>query len=148
MNSSMLFRGGARGGQGGHCAPPNFACPPSGLPKIFCVTSCHWSRFLSESPTQTIDSSPCCKTGPSNAPPQMIMSGSAPDPHGICITARINKPFLKWVCVDQKMVMATVKDFFLLGFSFPLRMEPCGPWQLNVICHLCPTIVTSSQFYH
>jgi len=31
--------------------------------------SCHWSRSLSESPTQTIDSSPCCKTGPSSGPP-------------------------------------------------------------------------------
>ena len=37
------------------------------------------SRSLSESPTQTIDSSPCCKTGPSSGPPQMKMSGSAPD---------------------------------------------------------------------
>ena len=35
-------------------------------------------RSSSESPTQTIDSSPCCKTGPSSGP-QMKMSGSAPD---------------------------------------------------------------------
>ena len=47
------------GCQGGHCPP-----------KIFRVTSCHWSRSLSESPTQTIDSSPCCKTGPSSGPPK------------------------------------------------------------------------------
>jgi len=33
----------------------------------------HWS------PTQTIDSSPCCKSGPSSGPPQMKMSVSAPD---------------------------------------------------------------------
>jgi len=39
-------------------------------PQIFRVTSCHWSRSLSESPTQTIDSSPCCKTGPSSGPPK------------------------------------------------------------------------------
>ena len=35
---------------------------PSGPPKIF--------RSLSESPTRTIDSSPCCKTGPSSGPPK------------------------------------------------------------------------------
>jgi len=42
-----------------------FHCPPKilpGLPKFF--------RSLSESPTQTIDSSPCCKTGHSSAPPK------------------------------------------------------------------------------
>ena len=50
-------RGGARGCQGGHC-PPNFAWPPQ---KFF--------TSFSESPTQTIDSSPCCKTGPSSGPP-------------------------------------------------------------------------------
>ena len=55
---------------GGATAPsPNFAWPPRVPPKIFRVTSCHWSRSLSESPTQTIDSSPCCKTGPSSGPP-------------------------------------------------------------------------------
>ena len=46
--------GGAKGGY----------CPPKilpGLPKFF--------RSLSESPTQTIDSSPCCKTGSSSGPP-------------------------------------------------------------------------------
>jgi len=47
---------------GGH-SPPKIL-----LPKI---------SPLSESPTQTIESSPCCKTGSSSAP-QMKMSGSAP----------------------------------------------------------------------
>jgi len=64
----LPHRGGARGVPGEATAPPNFACPPSGPPKIFRVTSCHWSRSLSESPTQTIHSSPCCKTGPSSGP--------------------------------------------------------------------------------
>jgi len=53
------------GCQGEHC--PLKILP--GSPKIFRVTSCHWSRSLSESPTQTIDSSPCCKTDPSSSPP-------------------------------------------------------------------------------
>ena len=48
--------------QGG-TAPPKFClAPPVAPPKIF--------RSLSESPTQTIDSSPCCKTGPSSGPPK------------------------------------------------------------------------------
>jgi len=54
-----LCRGGARGARGA-TAPQNFAWPPSGPPKFF--------RSFSESPTQTIDSSPCCKTGPSSGP--------------------------------------------------------------------------------
>ena len=64
---TVTSRGGARGYQGVYCTP-----------KIFRVTSCHRSMSFSESPTQTIDSSPCCKTGPSSAPPQMKMSGSTP----------------------------------------------------------------------
>jgi len=56
------------GCQGGPLTPQNFAWPPSSPHKVFRVTSCHWSRSLSESPTQTIDSSPCCKTGPSSGP--------------------------------------------------------------------------------
>ena len=67
-------RGGARVVPGGHY-PPKFCLAPPVTPKIFRVTSCHWSRSLAESPTQTIDSSPCCKTGPSSGP-QMKMSGS------------------------------------------------------------------------
>ena len=52
----------ARGCQGG-TAPPKFCpAPPVALPKFF--------RSLSESPTQTIDSSPCCKAGPSSGPPK------------------------------------------------------------------------------
>jgi len=49
------------GGAGGGTAPQNFAWPPSGFPKFF--------RSPSESPTQTFDSSPCRKTGPSSGPP-------------------------------------------------------------------------------
>jgi len=45
--------GGCQGGP----LPPKIL---PGTPKI---------RALSESPTQTIDSSPCCKTGPSSGPP-------------------------------------------------------------------------------
>ena len=56
-----LSRGGARGVPGGELSPQNFAWPPKCPPKI---------RSLSESPTQTIDSSPCCKTGPSSGPPK------------------------------------------------------------------------------
>jgi len=52
-------RGGAKGFQGGHCPPPKILPGP---PKIF--------QSSSESPTQTIDSSPCCKTGPSSGPPK------------------------------------------------------------------------------
>ena len=44
-----------REGRMGHC-PPKICLAP----KI---------RSLSESPIQTIDSSPCCKTGPSSGPP-------------------------------------------------------------------------------
>jgi len=66
----MLLRAGTRGVPGGATAPQNFAWPSQWPPKIFRVTSCHWCRSLSGSPTQTIDSSPCCKTGPSSGPPK------------------------------------------------------------------------------
>ena len=49
------------GYHGGNC-PQNFTWSPSGPPKFF--------RSLSKSPTQTINSSPCCKTGPSSGPPK------------------------------------------------------------------------------
>jgi len=55
-------RGGASGCQDGHCPPKILPGPSSGPPKFF--------RSHSESPTQTIDSSPCCKTGPSSGPPK------------------------------------------------------------------------------
>ena len=62
--------GAELGGCQGDTYPPIFCLVhPVAPPKIF--------RSLSESPTQTIDSSPCCKTGPSSGP-QMKMSGSAP----------------------------------------------------------------------
>jgi len=50
--SSMASRGGARG----------VPLPPQNFPRD--VMSLHWS------PTQTIGSSPCCKTGPSSGPPK------------------------------------------------------------------------------
>ena len=58
---SLMFksRGGARGVPGGPLPPKNFAWAPQ---KFF--------RSLSESPTQTIGSSPCCKTGSSSGPPK------------------------------------------------------------------------------
>ena len=47
----------------GATSPQKFClAPPVALPKFF--------RSLSESPTQTIDSSPCCKAGPSSGPPK------------------------------------------------------------------------------
>ena len=59
-------RGGARGVPGGATSPPKFclALPvaPQNFPRD--VMPLHWS------PTQTIDSSPCCKTGPSSGPPK------------------------------------------------------------------------------
>ena len=59
----MSARGGDRGVPRGATTPPIFAWPPPvPLPNFF--------RFLSESPTQTIDSSPCGKTGPSSGPPK------------------------------------------------------------------------------
>jgi len=60
------------GCQGGHCPPKILPGPPSGPPKFF--------RSLSESPTQTIDSSLAAKLAPPVAP-QIKMSGSAP----VCI---------------------------------------------------------------
>ena len=64
----MLFiRGGAKGVPGGPLPPQNFAWssqwPPQNFPR-----DVRRSRSLSESPTQTIDSSPCYKTGPSSGP--------------------------------------------------------------------------------
>ena len=50
------------GCQGGYYPPKFCLSPPVAPPKFF--------RSLSESPTQTIDSSPCCKTGPSSGPPK------------------------------------------------------------------------------
>ena len=51
------------GFQGGANDPPKFyLVPPVAPPKFF--------RSFSESPTQTINSSPCCKTGPSSGPPK------------------------------------------------------------------------------
>jgi len=58
----LLWTGAELGGcQGWPLPPQNFAWPPQNFPRD--VMSLHWS------PTQTIDSSPCCKTGPSSGPP-------------------------------------------------------------------------------
>ena len=54
-------RGGARGVPGGQLPPKILPGPPVAPSRFF--------RSSSESPTQTIDSSPCCKTGPSSGPP-------------------------------------------------------------------------------
>ena len=64
--SVLAHRGGARGMPGGATAPPKFCLAPQWPPQNFPrdVMSLHWS------PTQTIDSSPCCKTGPSSGPPK------------------------------------------------------------------------------
>ena len=37
------------------------------------------------------------------------------------------------VCGSRKGYGNPKKISFLSGFSFPLRLEPCGPWQLNVM---------------
>jgi len=58
-------RGGAWGVPGGHCPTkilPGPPVPPKNFPRD--VMSLHWS------PTQSIDSSPCCKTGPSSVTPK------------------------------------------------------------------------------
>ena len=60
--------GQGRGGARGATAPPKYCLDPPKAPKNF-PRDVRRSRSLSESPTQTIDSSPCCKTGPSSAPP-------------------------------------------------------------------------------
>ena len=57
----VVSRGGARGLPGGPLPPQNFAWPQKNFPRD--VMPLHWR------PTQTIDSSPCCKTGPSSGPP-------------------------------------------------------------------------------
>ena len=62
-------RGGARGMPEGATAPPKFCLPPQILPAPP-VAPPKFFRSLSESPTQTIDSSTCCKTGPSSDPPK------------------------------------------------------------------------------
>jgi len=61
----VSHRGGARGVPGGPL-PPHFCLAPQWPPKNFPrdVMPLHWS------PTLTIDSSPCCKTGPSSGPPK------------------------------------------------------------------------------
>ena len=66
-SSSSVFasdttRGGPGGCQGGPMPPKILPAPPV-APQKFC-------RSLSESPTQTMDSSPCCKTVPSSVPPK------------------------------------------------------------------------------
>jgi len=58
----LRVRGGARGVPGGPLPPKILPGHPSDPPKFF--------RSLSESPTQTIDSSPCYKTGPFSGPPK------------------------------------------------------------------------------
>ena len=37
------------------------------------------------------------------------------------------------VCGSRKGYGNPKKISFLSGFSFPLRLEHCGPWQLNVM---------------
>jgi len=58
----QLLTGAEIGGARGATAPQILTGPPVAPPKFF--------RSLSESPTQIIDSSPCCKTGPSSGPPK------------------------------------------------------------------------------
>ena len=62
LTTITAYRGGARGVPGVATVPPKFCRPPPVAPP-------KTSRFLSESPSQNIDSSPCCKIGPSSAPP-------------------------------------------------------------------------------
>jgi len=100
--------GGARG-RGGHF-PPMFWLTPKCPPKYF--------RSLSESPTQTIDSSPCCKTGPSSGPPQMKMSGSAAV-HGhvsVAFTSAVRMVFSVVLTLRNFILVVVVALYFLQNF--------------------------------
>ena len=53
--------------------------------------------------------------------------------HGIYITVIIKTIFVM-VYVDEEKAYGNPKIIsFLSGFSFPLCLEHCGPWQLNVM---------------
>jgi len=62
-DSMMRMHPGAElgGAKGGHFPQKFCLVPPVAPQKFF--------RSFSESPTQTIDSPPCCKSGPSSGPP-------------------------------------------------------------------------------
>jgi len=54
--------------------------------------------------------------------------------HGICIAVIIQSTiFIMGVRGSRKGYGNPKRISFSWGFSFPLRLEPCGPWQLNVM---------------
>jgi len=53
------------------------------------------------------------------------------------------KTILKWVCVDQKRVMATRRGFFIVGFFFSSPSGTLRSMTIKRHGHLCPTRVTS-----
>jgi len=98
------------------------------------------SRSLSESPTQTTDSSPCCKTGPSSGPPKWK-----------CLAP----PLLTTISIITeirylKNLVGSCTDFNIdsgLNLKYWLRLQPkmqttaestLAPWS-SLLCHLCST---------
>ena len=65
-----------------------------------------------------------------------IISKNELNLHGICIAVVTNQTtgvFIMGVRGSRKGYGNPKRISFLLGFSFPLLLEPCGPWQLNVM---------------
>jgi len=106
------------GCQGGPLPLQNFVWPPQWPPQNFPRDDMplHWS------PTQTTDSSPCCKTGPSSGPP-------------------------KWKCLAPRLLWWNIFQFFHQDF-----WATCGlPWKtenaLNSVYWIYTYIFFHSEFW-
>ena len=54
--------------------------------------------------------------------------------HGICIAVIIKSNYVYNGCAwIKKGLWQPEEDFFFVGFFFSSCLEPCGPWQLNVM---------------
>jgi len=95
---------------------------------------CPWSRSLSESPTQTIDSSPCCKTGPSSGPPKwkcLLAPALLEGNYG-----RL-KDFLSQDSKLSHLNLLDLADFFIYHYGFPFRFL-MWPWVCaSTAAYLC-----------
>jgi len=120
-NENCLYTGAGLGGcQEGPLPPKILPGPPSGPPKFF--------RSLSESPTQTIDSSPCCKTSPSSGPPKWKCL-APPLPLYLYCVAHLQ--YLNSFHV--RMIWITINVSMLVWYDGILKISVCilccSPWR-------------------
>jgi len=93
-------------------------------------------RSLSESPTQTIDSSPCCKTGPSSSPPKWkCLAPPLPVEYILTINNLEMSDYEKALNKSLHLHKSTKETKFLLSVSHQVGLRPGIHRSIPVLCN-------------